>query len=135
MLADFVLRLATGMTFALLLLSPWRTANPTADQKPLANASFFRTQLLVALALCVGAILWLWPDAGWPLLGCLVIAAICAFVVSAIWSLERSPGGVTLLTLTVLALATALVLRDRSLAGLVGGFSSALLLGAAMSAM
>jgi len=143
MLADFLLRLAAGLTFSLLLLSPTSTARPAPGRKPLANANFFRTQLLVALGLTVGALLWLRAEAGWPLLGCLLAAAACSFLGSVSWSLERSPGGVALLVLTALALTAALGLHtagratsDAALAGpLAGAFSSALLLGAATSAM
>lgn len=138
MLALFLLRLAVGMVVCLLLLSPAATARG----KPLANPNFFRTQLLVALGLSIGSLLWLWPDTAWPVLTCLGVAAICAALGSVTWSLERSPGAVTLIVLTAAALSAALTLREmageheRSLAMLlVGGFSSALLLGSATSAM
>lgn len=135
MLALFVIRLALGLVACLLLLSPARTARPTAQRPSLANANFFRTQLLVTFALSVGATLWLWNDAAWPALGGLLVAAACACLGSVTWSLERSPGGVTLLVATAAALAAALALTEADPKALVGGFSSALLLGTATSAM
>lgn len=135
MLALFLIRLALGLVACLLLLSPSRTARPTAARPALANANFFRTQLLVTFALSVGALLCLWGDTDWPLLASLLVAAVCACFGSVTWSLERSPGGVSLLALTTAALASALVLREPNGASLVGGFSSALLLGTATSAM
>jgi hypothetical protein len=134
MLVDFLLRLAAGMALVLLVLSPADTARPTAARKPVANANFFRTHLLVILGLASGAALWRWPEAGW-LTGCLLAAALCAALGSVSWSLERSPGAVTLLVLTALALLGALWLREEDVARLLGGLSSALLLGAATGAM
>src|SRR3954452_9315567 len=99
MLADFCLRLALGMTAVLLLLSPASTARPAVGRKPLANANFFRTQFLVVLAFALAALLWLWSSASWPVLACLFAAATLALLASVTWSLERSPGGVTLLVL------------------------------------
>ncbi|MFO0845024.1 MAG: hypothetical protein U0797_21980 [Gemmataceae bacterium] len=135
MLALFLIRLALGLTACLLLLSPHRTARPTAQQPALANANFFRTQLLVVFALSVGALLWLRADAAWPVLTCLLAAATCAGLGSASWSLERSPGALTLLVLTTAALVSALAFTETNARALAGGLSSALLLGAATSAM
>jgi hypothetical protein len=135
MLALFVVRLALGLVACLLLLSPARTARPTPQRPALANANFFRTQLLVTFALSVGAVLWLWNDAAWPTLGCLLAAAACACLGSVTWSLERSPGGVALLVATAAALGGALALAEPDSQSLVGGVGSALLLGAATSAM
>jgi hypothetical protein len=135
MLADFVVRLATGMVVALLLLSPVRSARPTPQTPPLANANFFRTQLLVILGLVVGALLWLRQEASWPLLVCLLVAAVSALLGSVSWSVERSPGAVMLIVATGLALGVALTMREGIGSKLAGGISSALLLGSATSAM
>lgn len=139
MLADFLVRLAFGMAAVLLLLSPARTARPTADRKPVANANFFRTQLLVVLGLAVGAVvgLSLWPLEGstFYLTLALGVAAAAAAVGSVIWSLERSPGAVPLLVLTTAALGVAVYLREATAVRLLGALSSSLLLGAATSAM
>lgn len=136
MLAHFVIRLALGLAACLWLLSPARTARPSAQRPALTNANFFRTQMLVVFALSVGALLWLRAEAEWPVLACLLAAAACAGVGSAIWSLERSPGALTLLALTTVSLTAALALTETGpREQLIGGLSSALLLGAATSAM
>jgi hypothetical protein len=145
-LADFCMRLAAGMLLCLLLLSPVRTARPAPGQKPLANPTFFRTHFLTALALACGALLLLWGEGGWYLLALLGGAVVLACLGSVSWSLERSPGGVTLVVLTAAVLLVALVIRETTRhtpAGLApplpqrlaGSLSSALLLGAALSAM
>src|SRR5690242_10577256 len=142
MLADFCLRLAVGLTACLLLLSPIRTARPAPGQKPLANPVYFRTQFQITLALACGSLLWLLGSAPWPLLVLVGAAAVLAFAGSVSWSLERSPGGVTLVILTTTLLAAAVVLREWLAAGppellfrLLGGLTSAALLGTAVSAM
>src|SRR5262245_18863075 len=136
MLADFLIRLATGMSVVLLALSPTRTARPTPERKPVAHANFFPTPPLAVLGLAIGAALWTWQDAGWLLLACLLVTAASAFLGSVTWSLERSPGAVLLVVLTALAMLVALCLHERASNTLVlGGVSSALLLGAATSAM
>jgi hypothetical protein len=141
MLADFCLRLAAGMLLCLLLLSPARTARPAPGQKPLAQPGYFRTHFLVALALACAALL-LSTNSGWVLLAVLGAAAALACLGSVSWSLERSPGGVTLIVLTALLLLAAVLLREAAAdtgtplpQRLAGGLSSALLLGAALSAM
>jgi hypothetical protein len=141
-LADFCLRLALGCLACLLLLAPVRTARPAPGQKPLTHPSFFRTQFLIALALACAALLLLYDSAGWGLLVLLGGAVVLACLGSVSWSLERSPGGVTLIVLTALLLLAAVVSRDvlaDSAAPLpqrlAGRLSSALLLGAALSAM
>lgn len=142
MLALFVLRLALGMLLCLLLLSPSRTARPTPDHPALANPNFFRTQLLVILGLTCGALLWLWHDADTMVRACLIVAAVACILGSVTWSLESSPGALSLLFLTGAALAVALGLTEPSLQPdrarlplLTGAASSALLLGSATSAM
>jgi hypothetical protein len=142
MLADFCLRLAAGMTACLLLLSPAATARPAPGAKPLANPVYFRTQFQVALALSCGALLWLLGSGEWLLLGLLAAGAILCVAGSVSWALERSPGGVTLVVLAALTLAAAVAVREWRAEPpppvgerLAGGLSSALLLGAALSAM
>ena len=135
MLTDFLVRLSAGMAFMLLLLSPGYTAQPSPTRKLVANASFFRTQLLVILGLALGAALWLWPEGKAEMLACLLGGAFCAGLGSVTWSLERSPGAVMLLVLTAMMLGGALWLREGAWGRLAGGVSSALLLGSAMSAM
>ena len=142
MLADFCLRLAAGMVACLLLLSPVATARPAAGRRPLANPVYFRTQFLTALGLSCGAFLWLLNAAPWQLLTVIGVAAALCVAGSVSWSLERSPGGVTLVVLTALTLAAAVALREwlaepppAFAERLAGGLSSALLLGAALSAM
>jgi hypothetical protein len=142
MLADFCLRLAAGMAACLLLLSPASTARPAPGARPLANPVYFRTQFLTAMALSLGAFLWLLGSGQWLLLGTIVAAAILCVLGSVSWSLERSPGGVTLVVLAALASAAAVAMREWQAEPppavgerLAGGLSSALLLGAALSAM
>ncbi|MBY0231608.1 MAG: hypothetical protein K2W96_20170 [Gemmataceae bacterium] len=130
MLADFAVRLAFGMTACLLLLSPASSARPAPGEKPLAHPNFFRTHLLIVLGLsCLAA---LFPGEAPYQLPLLVAACGLAALGSAAWMLERSPRGVSLIVLAAAALLAALVLREPNV---VGGLTSALLLGAAMSAM
>jgi hypothetical protein len=138
MLADFCLRLAAGMMACLLVLSPARTARPAPGQKPLAHPNFFRTHFLVALGLACGALLLDLDRPGWVLQALLGAATGLAVLGSVSWSLERSPGGVMLIVLTTAALVAALVVREVSSGpelALAGASSSALLLGATLSAM
>jgi hypothetical protein len=135
MLADFCVRLALGMTACLLLLSPAASARPPQGQRPLAHPNFFRTQCLTVLALAVGSLLWLWGSAETALLGCLAGAAALAFLGSVTWSVERSPGAVSLIVLTVALLGLAVGLREGEGGRIVGAMGSAALLGAAVSAM
>ena len=133
MLPDFCIRLAIGLLGCLLLLSPIQSARPAPGTRPLVSANFFRTMFLVALGLCVGAGLWLWPDLPTSLLVCLICASILTLAGSVTWSLERSPAGVSLIVASVGVLITACYLRDP--ASLVGGLSAAALLGAATGSM
>ncbi len=141
MLAVFSLRLACGMTAALLLLSPAQV-----------NPRFYRTHFLTALGLAAVAVVfswhvedrWLWVALG-SSLGLALLGSIS-------WMLEGAPGGRTLVVLTTLALAVALgrlELADRDRppedtaaarpgeAGwlLADDFASAAVLGAATTAM
>jgi hypothetical protein len=140
---DFCLRLALGTAACLLLLSPAGTARPAPGHKPLAPPSFFRTHFLVVLALACGALLLARTEAGLPLLVVLGTTMLLACLGSVSWSLERSPGGVTLIVLTTALLAAGLVMHEAAqlpeghdlAATLVGSLSSAALLGTATSAM
>jgi hypothetical protein len=135
MLADFCVRLSAGMALCLLLLSPGQSARPGPDEKPLANANFFRTHLLTVLGLAVLAILV--PGApldAWQM-ALLIAAAVCATLGSVSWSLERSPGGVSLIVLCAGCLVGALAIREPEVSKFIGALSSAALLGAVMSAM
>jgi len=135
MLADFSVRLAAGMALCLLLLAPAQSARPGPGEKPLANPNFFRTHLLTVLGLAVLALL----APGGPMCpwqsGLLIAAAACAACGYVSWTLERSPGGVSLIVLCALALAGALALREPAVGMYLGALASAALLGAAMSAM
>jgi hypothetical protein len=152
MLVDFSLRLAAGMMACLLLLSPAATARPTSQRKALANPVFFRTHFLIVLGLSCLALLFAQQTAprnateGVPyrwLLAALGAAMLFACLGSVSWSLERSPGGVTLILLSTGCLVAGLVFREYSpqagetgFAGrLIGDLSAAALLGAATSAM
>jgi hypothetical protein len=140
---DFCLRLALGMMACLLLLSPAASARPAPGQRPLAQPSYFRTQFLVVLALACGTLLLARSTADWPLLSILAATMVLACLGSVTWSLDRSPGGVTLVVLTIALLAAGLVLYESAhvlegpdlAAMLAGSLSSAALLGTAISAM
>jgi hypothetical protein len=142
MLAAFCLRLAVGMSGCLLLLSPGASARPAPGQKPLAPPSFFRTHFLIILALACLSLCFSWP-ASWPLAALLGAAMLFACLGSVTWSLERSPGAVTLIVLTTIALLAALALHEEATvpeggstaAVLAGALSSSALLGSAISAM
>ncbi len=135
MLADFSVRLASGMALCLLLLAPAQSARPAPGEKPLANPNFFRTHLLTVLGLAVLAVLVPGvPMDAWQV-ALLIAAAVCAACGYVSWTLERSPGGVTLIVVCVLSLIGALALREPGAGRFIGAMSSAILLGAAMSAM
>jgi hypothetical protein len=131
MLAVFCLRLACGLTAALLLL-------PAAQ----VNPRFYRTHLLTALALVGVAAAFLAGAAGpwlWALLG---IAAVLTLFGSLAWLLDGAPGGRPAVLLAVPVLAVALVLAghdvapERPWAALVADeMTSAALLGTATTAM
>src|SRR5262249_52623324 len=131
MLAIFCLRLATGMTAALLLLSPAQV-----------NPRFYRTHFLTVLGLTTVAALFARDTAGaWEWLA-LTAALVLAFGGSLVWSLEGAPGGRALIGLTTAALLTALGLDSRPLSPdacpgwlLANELTSAALLGAATTAM
>lgn len=131
MLAVFCVRLAAGMAACLLLLSPAASARPGPGAKPLAAANFFRTHLLVVLGFAVLALL-VGQTLPTVAVAALLIAAAAATVGSVSWSLERSPGGVSLIVVAVASLVAAVVVMEPRWPA---ALSSAFLLGAAMSAM
>jgi hypothetical protein len=131
MLAVFSLRLAAGMLAALLPLSPAQI-----------NPRFYRTHFLTALGCVVLAAVFRDDAGGWPLLALLVAASGLAFLGSVSWSLEGAPGGRTLIALTAVTLAAALVRQEAvSVEGpalawnLAGDALSAGVLGTALTAM
>jgi hypothetical protein len=131
MLVVFCLRLAVGLIASLLLLSPAQV-----------NPRFYRTHFLTVLALAVGGLAFAWDFAGPVLLAALGVGLAAAFLGSLAWSLEGAPGGRALVVLTLLGLAPALAVVELHAAPeaspawvLVSGFTSAALLGTALTAM
>lgn len=99
MLATFCLRLACGLGASLLLVPP-----------ALVNPRFFRSQLLIALALAAGAGVVLGRAASAPAWTAIGAALALAVAASVSWSLAGAPGGRVLIPLTTAALAAALLL-------------------------
>jgi len=134
MLSLFTLRLAAGMIAWLLLLSPTQI-----------NPRYFRTHFLTAFGLAGIALVFLPAEAPlwtWTFKGLVVAAMIVAFLGSVSFSLENAPGGVPLAILESVLLNLSLVQLGVALAppalgpiALVGDVTSALFLGAAISAM
>jgi hypothetical protein len=132
MLSVFTLRLATGMIACLLLLSPAKI-----------NPRYFRTHFLTALALAGVALVFLPDDAvTWTLRGLLIAAMAVAFLGSVSFSLENAPGGMVLALIDAGLLTASLVLlglgvapKDLGPVALAGDVTSALFLGATISAM
>ena len=129
-------RVALGLVACLLLFSP-RQLHPR----------FFRTQFLTALGSLVIATLAGWPDVGpWPR-GLLAAATILSLVGSLSWTLDPAPGGRSPIIFTAITLTATLAFLEPAIAqGLslpasvfsgwaVVGASSALFLGAALTAM
>src|SRR5205814_10659739 len=83
------------------------------------------------------AIFFLPPEASWTLKGLLIGAIAVAFLGSVSFGLENAPGGRTLAALDAGLLAAALVLLDLAPTpvALIGDATSALFLGAVISAM
>jgi hypothetical protein len=143
MLAVFCLRLAAGLLACLLLLR----GDTGHGNRPAAGADrvgfkFFRTHFLTALGLACAAALFLRDSAPAGLLALLGGGMVVCVAGSVVWALEGAPGGRALVVLTPAVLAAALVwlemLRDdpEPLAGrLVGDATSAVLLGAVLTAM
>jgi hypothetical protein len=131
LLPIFCLRLACGLSSALLLLSPAQV-----------NPRFYRTQFLTVLGLFTAAAiflrgagdLWLWLAIGGTIL--------LAFLASLAWSLEGAPAGRALALLTTFGTIAALCLTSQNSASEPGSgwliaaeLSSAALLGTATTAM
>jgi hypothetical protein len=131
LLISFCIRLALGLTAALILL-------PSVEVAP----RFYRTQFLVVLGLAATAgffLARLFGESGWSveallLEGAVVVTLLAAFVGSALYTVEGAPGGRICIALTVLALSLALIWIDWR-TGWLDGATSAALLGAAMSSM
>jgi hypothetical protein len=131
LLSAFALRLAAGMIACLLVLSPSQV-----------NPRYFRTHFLTALGLGVVAYLFLPWGASWVLQGLMIAAMVVALCGSVSFGLENAPGGKVFAWLDAVLLFAALVWQSLvgapDVAGpwaVAGDVTSALLLGAAMSAM
>ena len=132
MLSVFTLRLAAGMSACLLLLSP-STINPR----------YFRTHFLTILALAGVALIFVPTDViNWMIRGLLLASMVVAFAGSISFSLENAPAGMVLAVVQTMLLAASLGTLDLALPPtavgaliLIGDATSALLLGATMSAM
>jgi hypothetical protein len=131
MLAVFCLRLACGLTGA-LLVCPARDVNPR----------FFRTHYCIALGLTGVAAISLWQQAG-PWLQMLLVASLGALFCGAlIWSLDKAPGNRLILVAALVCLVTTLGEANRSMwpqtpvwPALATEYASAALLGTATTAM
>jgi hypothetical protein len=132
MLAIFCARLALGLIVSLVLLSP-RQLHPR----------FFRTHFLTALGLLVVAALAALIDADlWPR-RLLYGAALLALFGSLSWTLDPAPMGRTLIVVTAAVLVVALAVLEpgpspsasEGVVLTVSGITSALFLGAALTAM
>jgi hypothetical protein len=131
MLAVFCLRLACGLTGA-LVLCPTREVNPR----------FLRAQYRIALGLTGVAAISLWEGAA-PWFKLLLAAGIGAlFWGTLVWSLDKAPGNRFILVTALLCLFTALGEANRILwpetpiwPALGTEYASAALLGAATTAM
>jgi hypothetical protein len=131
MLAVFCLRLACGLTGALLLC-------PAAN----VNPRFFRAQYRIALGLTGVAAISLWEGTA-PWFKVLLAAALGALFCGAlIWSLDKAPGHRFVLIAAVLCLVTVLGEVNRTLwpeppawTALATEYASAALLGTATTAM
>jgi hypothetical protein len=127
MLATFCLRLACGLTAALLVLSPAQVA-----------PRFYRTQFLTVLGLTAATAVLLRDSATLALWFTLGAALVLSFLGSFLWSLEGAPAGRTMIVLDTLALLAGLALTAEPEPGLLAFFNqvtSAVLLGTATSAM
>jgi hypothetical protein len=134
MLADFCLRLGCGLIACLFVLSPAQV-----------QARFYRVQFLTALGLAAAASIMIFESgmtagAGGWLLPCGLL--FCAFLGSLAWSLNRVTFGRIMTVMTTVVFAAALVWQARASTPserlgwvLAGDFASALLLGAATTAM
>jgi hypothetical protein len=128
MLAVFCLRLACGLTAALLLLSPAQV-----------NPRFFRVHFLTALGLAAVAAMSLREHADSALALALAGALGLTFLGSVVWLLDGAPGGQTLIFLAAATLTASLWLAEVSAGDarwrFVDDLASAALLGTATTAM
>src|SRR5258708_867508 len=98
MLALFCLRLATGLSAALLILTPKQI-----------NPRFYRTHFLAILGLaCAGAILLI-GLANPCLTFFLAVSLVSAFLGSLVWSLQGAPGGRVIMAVTTASLIGSLI--------------------------
>src|SRR5262245_19623623 len=105
MLASFCLRLACSMAAALVVLSPAQI-----------NPRFYRVQFLTVLGLTALAAYVLRDATGAWLLLILALAMLTAFLGSIVWSLDKAPGGKTLVVVTAGAMVVALAAGTLALA-------------------
>src|SRR5437660_11922343 len=101
--ALFCLRLACGLVGALLLLNPAQV-----------NPRFYRVHFLTALGLVAAALVFPPAAAGpawWTALGA---SGVLCFLGSFVWSLDRAPGGRTVMSACLIALIAALGLASRA---------------------
>jgi hypothetical protein len=128
MLATFCLRLALGMMAALLLFP-----------SNLVNQRFYRSHFLIVLGLTVVAAFTMTYRSG--SLVAATAAIILALFGSLAWSLDGAPCGRVFIALTTLALGAAVgitwqsALEGTTLSRCVDEFTSAAVLGTAMTAM
>ncbi len=136
MLAIFCLRLACGMSGAVLILSPSQV-----------NPRFYRVQFLAVLGLIAVAVFVAWraiSGTEWIVLGGTMLLAFCGSVV---WSLEGAPAGRTIMLLTFAGMVLAMCLATNEMRSvppeqapaqawqLSDDLTSAALLGGAVTAM
>jgi hypothetical protein len=131
MIAVFSLRLAAGLMAAALLLSPVQV-----------NPRFFRAHCWIALGLAIGGAIFARDFAPGLLWAALGISILLTFLGSIVWALEGSPGGMIIMALAGLGLATSLALAEwnRDDVGalsyrLSADAASSIVLGSAMTAM
>jgi hypothetical protein len=98
MLALFCLRLATGLSAALLILSPNQI-----------NPRFYRTHFLSILGLTVAGGILLYGKVSPVFTLCLAIGMVSAFLGSIVWSLRDAPGGRLAIAATLICLLAAFI--------------------------
>jgi hypothetical protein len=131
MLGEFCFRLACGLVCSLLLLSPAQI-----------NPRFFRIHFLLALCLIVVAAIFLRQVADFWAWGVLSAALTFAFLGALSWSVEKAPGGRSLIMLASISLLVALgryalltASEGAATWKLAGEITSAAVLGTATTAM
>src|SRR5947209_6808308 len=131
MLGDFCLRLACGLVCSLLLLSPAQI-----------NPRFFRVHFLTVLCLTAVAAIFLREVADLWAWGALGAGSAFAFLGALSWSVDKAPGGQSLIVLTSLSVLVALTRcalltasEGTAASKLAGEITSAAVLGTATTAM